>query len=151
VRSVSPEADIILIHDAARPFVSLELIDRVIGAVVETRAALPVLPVVDTVKRVEDGRVVETVARHGLGRAQTPQGFDADLIRTLHDRASRAGTIASDDVSLCEIEGHPVAAVEGDPWNLKITTPADLAVAEWLVDSGRIAVPGGPGESSGPL
>jgi 2-C-methyl-D-erythritol 4-phosphate cytidylyltransferase len=151
VRAASREAGIILIHDAARPFASHELIDRVIEAVVETKAALPVLPVVDTIKRVEGRSVVETVAREGLGGAQTPQGFDADLIRGLHDRASREETVASDDSGLAELEGHPVAAVEGDPWNLKITTPADLAMAEWLVDSGRMRVPGAPEGSRGPL
>ena len=151
VRAASREAGIILIHDAARPFASRELIDRVIAAVIERRAALPVLRLVDTIKRVEGLDVVETVAREGLRGAQTPQGFDADLIRGLHDRASREETVASDDVALCELEGHPVAAVEGDPWNLKITTPADLAMAEWLVDSGRMRVPGAPEEFRGGL
>jgi 2-C-methyl-D-erythritol 4-phosphate cytidylyltransferase len=149
IRAVSREARIILVHDAARPFASHELIDRVISAAIETRAALPVLPVVNTIKRVEARGVVETLPREGLGGAQTPQGFEAGLIRTLHDRASREGTAASDDAALCELEGHPVAVVEGDPWNLKITTPADLALAEWLVDSGRVRIPGVPGGAPG--
>lgn len=151
VRAASREAGTILIHDAARPFASHELIDRVISAVLETGAALPVLPLVDSIKRVEGRRVVESVAREGLGGAQTPQGFDAALIRGLHLRASQGNTVASDDAALCELEGHPVAAVEGDPWNMKITTPTDLSVAEWLVSSGRMRTPGAPEESRGPV
>jgi len=145
VRAVGPEARLILIHDAARPFVSRDLIGRVMGAAEATGAALPVLPVQDTVKRVRGGRVVETVDRRALGQAQTPQGFQAGLIRTLHAKALTEGTAASDDAALCELAGLPVEAVEGSPWNLKITTSADVALAEWLVDSGRIGAPGETG------
>lgn len=151
VRSASVESGLILIHDAARPFVSHEVIGRVIEAASRTGAALPILPVVDTIKRIEAGSVAETVRRQELGRAQTPQGFDATLIRGLHARASEAGSAVSDDAALCELESRPVAVVEGDPWNLKITTAADLALAEWLVDSGRMRVPADRESSSGPV
>lgn len=151
VAAAAAEAEIILIHDAARPFVSMAVLDRVLGAAVDVGAALPVLPVVDTTKRVVRGRVVETLERSGLGRAQTPQAFRADLIRELHAAAAEAGSTASDDVALCEAAGHPVAAVDGDPLNLKITTPADFAWAEWLVDSGKVAVPGSGSGSVGPV
>jgi len=151
VLSVGSGADFILIHDAARPFLTSGLTDRVLAAAAEVGAALPVVPVSDTIKRVEGRRVVETADRSRLGRAQTPQAFEAGLIRELHARAAEKGSDASDDVALCEAEGHPVAAVEGDPWNLKITTPADLALAEWLVASGRVAVPGSGIETGDPV
>ena len=151
VQLVDPGAELILIHDSARPFVSIDVIDRVVEAASQVGAALPVLPVVDTIKREEDGMIMETLERSGLGRAQTPQAFKAGLIRELHARASETGSTASDDAALCESEGHPVAAVAGDPWNLKITTPADLALAEWLVDSGRAIVPRPRSESGDPV
>jgi 2-C-methyl-D-erythritol 4-phosphate cytidylyltransferase len=149
VRSAEVDSAIILIHDAARPFVSHEVIDRVIEAASRTGAALPILPVVDTIKQTEAGQVLETVKRQGLGRAQTPQGFDSALIRGLHSRAAQAGKSVSDDAALCELEGHPVAVVQGDAWNLKITTAADLELAEWLLDSGRMSVPGAQSPSGG--
>lgn len=151
VLSVGSRADLILIHDAARPFLTTGLTDRVLAAASEVGAALPVLPVSDTIKRVESGRVVETPDRSRLGRAQTPQAFEAGLIRDLHTQAAEQGISASDDVALCELEGLPVAAVEGDPWNLKITTRADLALAEWLVASGRVSVPGSGIETGDPV
>lgn len=149
VIATSPEARIIMIHDAARPFVSRAVVDRVLAATVRTGAALPVVPVVDTIKRTGSGLVVETLDRSSLARAQTPQGFEASLIRALHGGAAGSDASAPDDVTLCELEGHPVAVVEGDPWNLKITTPADLALAEWLVGSGRVSPPLSGGSSSG--
>jgi 2-C-methyl-D-erythritol 4-phosphate cytidylyltransferase len=151
VLSVDSNADWILIHDAARPFLTSGVIDRVLAAASDVGAALPVLPVSDTIKRVEGGRVVDTPDRSRLGRAQTPQAFEAGLIRHLHAMAAEKGISASDDVALCESEGHPVAAVEGDPWNLKITTPADLALAEWLVTSGRVSVPRSGSETGDPF
>jgi 2-C-methyl-D-erythritol 4-phosphate cytidylyltransferase len=151
VLSADADVSLILIHDAARPFVSEALIDRVLEAASRTGAALPVLPVVDTIKRTEGGRIVETVERSGLGLAQTPQGFDSSLIRELHAEAARTSASASDDVALCEMEGHPIAVVEGDPWNLKITTAADLALAEWLVESGRIHIPGARSDPRDPV
>ncbi len=151
VMEVDAGAELILIHDAARPFVSAGVIDRVLEAAADVGAALPILPVVDTIKRAQGGRVTGTVERSGLGRAQTPQAFEAGLIRELHSRASEVGSPASDDVALCEAQGRPVATVEGDPWNLKITTPADLALAEWLVASGRVVLPPARSEAGGPV
>lgn len=143
IGSVPPGASIILIHDAARPFVSAALIDRVVSAAAGSGAALPVLPVVDTIKRTGAGRVLETLDREVLGRAQTPQGFEAGLIRRLHADAERAGRNASDDSALAEQAGIEVVPVAGEPGNLKITTAADMAFAEWLVDSGRVSATGG--------
>lgn len=141
VRAADADAALIVIHDAARPFISRAVIDRVLEAAVRTGAAVPVVPLVDTIKRTRAGRVVETVVRDGLGRAQTPQGFESALIRALHERAASEGVEASDDVALAEERGHPVEVVPGDPWNLKVTTAADLALAEWLIESGRVHPP----------
>lgn len=132
-------ADLILIHDAARPFVDSGLISRVISAAARTGAAIPVASVVDTIKRVRDDRVIETVDRSDLRRAQTPQGFAAGLIRDVHASAAASDAPASDDAALCEQAGYPVTVVAGDPWNLKITAPVDLALAEWLAVSGRVS------------
>ncbi len=144
VGSVSRGASIILVHDAARPFVTPALIDRVVSAAAGSGAALPVLPVADTIKRTGAGRVLETLERESLGRAQTPQGFEAGLIRRLHSDAQRAGWNVSDDSALAERAGIEVVPVAGEPGNLKITTAADMAFAEWLVDSGRVSAADGP-------
>ena len=138
-------ADSVLVHDGARPFPSAALISRVLASAVRG-PVVPVISIEDTVKRVDDrGRVVKTVSRSDLGRAQTPQGFPWDVLaRThalgdgdaweLHDAAAM-----TDDAMLCERLGIEVSTVEGDPSNLKITTPADLAVARWMVENGLIA------------
>jgi 2-C-methyl-D-erythritol 4-phosphate cytidylyltransferase len=150
VAAASAAAGLILIHDAARPFVTHALIDRVINAAARSGAAVPLIPLADTIKQLQGERVTGTVDRAGLGRAQTPQGFEAALIREVHDRASRSRATASDDVALCEAAGHTVLAVEGDPHNLKITTLEDLALAEWLVGSGRITPPATGRAAGGP-
>lgn len=149
VESVPEGAELILIHDAARPFVRRETIEAVLAAAAATGAALPTVPVSDTIKRVEEGRVVETIDRRVLARAQTPQGFSARLIREVHARARQEGSDASDDAYLCERSGHEVVCVAGDPGNLKITTAVDFALAEWLVDTGREAVPRGGAPAGG--
>lgn len=121
--------DTVLIHDAARPLVPGAVIDRVLDALADAPAAVPVLPVVDTLKRGADGVVSETVARDGLWRAQTPQGFRFAAILALH-RAAAAGAPATDDVALAERSGMTVALVEGAEDAMKITTGDDLARAE---------------------
>lgn len=137
----APEgADVLLVHDGVRPFAGPDLIDRVVEPAVSV-ATIPVLPIHDTIKRVDtDGRVVETVDRTRLRRAQTPQGFPAALLRALHAGRERAAAI-TDDALLCERAGATVTTVEGDPLNLKITGEDDLAYARWLVDGGVIGRP----------
>ncbi|MGI9418679.1 MAG: bifunctional 2-C-methyl-D-erythritol 4-phosphate cytidylyltransferase/2-C-methyl-D-erythritol 2,4-cyclodiphosphate synthase [Geminicoccaceae bacterium] len=120
--------DNVLIHDAARPLIKPEVIDRVIEALDHQEGALPVLPVADTLKRVEEGRVGETVDRRGLYRAQTPQGFRFDAILAAHRRFS--GQAMTDDAAVAEAAGLAVAVVEGDEGNIKVTTRDDLARAE---------------------
>ena len=127
------EVDIILVHDAARPLVEPSLIDAVIGAAAEYGAAVPVIPVAATVKRVDrEGFVAATVPRDDLRLAQTPQGFQAALLRRAF-AAAPADLPATDDAVLVEQLGVRVRAVEGSPRNIKITVPADLGLAESLL------------------
>jgi len=136
--AASPEAEWLLIHDAARPLVPAGLIAAVLGAARAHGAALPLLPVTDTVKRKDGARVGETLPRESLGLAQTPQAFRAALYREALEAADRDGVAATDDVALVERLGRPVAWVEGAPQNLKVTTADDLAYLEWLMARGGI-------------
>jgi 2-C-methyl-D-erythritol 4-phosphate cytidylyltransferase/2-C-methyl-D-erythritol 2,4-cyclodiphosphate synthase len=124
------DVDIILIHDAARPFVEAAIIDRVIAAVRQTGAALPAVPARDTLKRVPHGGtiVAETIPRDEVWLAQTPQGFTRPIIEAAVARGA-AGLEATDEAMLAERAGHPVAVVPGDARNMKITTPEDLMAA----------------------
>jgi 2-C-methyl-D-erythritol 4-phosphate cytidylyltransferase len=103
-------------------------------AAAETGAAIPLLPLVDTIKRVRGGRVAETLDRAELAAAQTPQGFRRALLVEAYDRAARDGVTVTDEAMAVERLGRPVAAVPGSARNLKITTPHDLAWAEQLLD-----------------
>jgi 2-C-methyl-D-erythritol 4-phosphate cytidylyltransferase / 2-C-methyl-D-erythritol 2,4-cyclodiphosphate synthase len=123
--------DRVLIHDGARPFPTRELVDRILDGLDRAVAAIPCLPLSDTVKRVEGGTIRETIDRSALWRAQTPQGFHFDPILAAH-RAS-VGRTLTDDAAVAEAAGLLPLMVEGGEDNLKITTPQDLAVAERLV------------------
>ena len=128
---VPDEALVVVVHDAARPLVDDALVERLLGPLGEGfDGAVPVLPVADTLKRIRDGAVVETVAREGLVAAQTPQAFLAPALRRAF---SQELGDATDCASLVERAGGRVAVVGGDLRLLKITTPADLALVEsWL-------------------
>lgn len=121
--------DIVLVHDAVRPFVSAEEISSVISAVQRFGAAATAIPVADTLRRVEGGLFGETVARDRLYRMQTPQGFRIDWLREALAEADEAGLDLTDDVALVQQMGRQVHLVEGNPRNFKITTPADWALA----------------------
>src|SRR5262245_52304109 len=120
--------DRVLVHDAARPFVTQDLIHRAVAA---TGAAIPALPLSDTIKAIADGRVVETLDRARLRSIQTPQAFDFDDLLVAHKKAAAADRQDfTDDAALMEWAGTPVAVFEGDPGNIKLTTPQDFARAE---------------------
>jgi 2-C-methyl-D-erythritol 4-phosphate cytidylyltransferase/2-C-methyl-D-erythritol 2,4-cyclodiphosphate synthase len=123
--------DRVLIHDGARPFPSQELVDRIIDGLDRSLAAIPCLPLSDTVKRVEGGTIRETIDRSALWRAQTPQGFHFDAILAAHRAAD--GHRLTDDAAVAEAAGLIPLVVEGSEDNLKITTSQDLAVAERMV------------------
>jgi 2-C-methyl-D-erythritol 4-phosphate cytidylyltransferase len=131
------DVDVILVHDAARPLVTDDVIERCIRAAAGGRAAIAAVPVVDTIKEVDaGGRIVATPDRRRLWAAQTPQAFPAAMLRSAHDRAAQEGVGATDDAALVARYGDEVIVVEGDPGNLKVTTPADIAVAEALIARG---------------
>ena len=123
----------VLGHDVARALVEVELIEAVLRAAEEHDAALPVLGLVDTVKRLRDDRVVETLDRDELGAAQTPQGFRLALLRRAYDRAYRDDVVLTDEAMAVERLGEPVIAVPGSARNRKLTTPEDLAWAETVL------------------
>jgi 2-C-methyl-D-erythritol 4-phosphate cytidylyltransferase/2-C-methyl-D-erythritol 2,4-cyclodiphosphate synthase len=124
----------VLIHDAARPFVTPELITRVIGSLDQHQGALPCLPVTDTLKWVAQGRVVGTAERDQLFRAQTPQGFKFDAILAAHRAAAKeTGREFTDDAGVAEWFGLDMALVEGSEDNRKLTTAADLKLADELL------------------
>jgi 2-C-methyl-D-erythritol 4-phosphate cytidylyltransferase len=127
---VAGDAEAILVHDAARPFASPELVDRLLAALDEHDGAIPAVPVTDTVKRVRDGVVAETLDRAELCTVQTPQAFRAAALRGAFAASPDAVRGATDCASLVEAAGFAVAAVAGDPGNVKITAPDDLARAE---------------------
>ena len=127
------EVNIVLVHDAARPFVSSAMVDRVIAEARGGRGAVAALPVVDTLKEVDDdGRVVRTIERTRLWRAQTPQGFPRDLIEQAHAQARAERVVATDDAALFERLGLPVVVVRGSERAMKITDEDDFARAEAL-------------------
>jgi 2-C-methyl-D-erythritol 4-phosphate cytidylyltransferase len=128
------DPDLILVHDAARPCVSRALVERVVAAAAEYGAAIPALPINETVKRVgADGVIIETVPRANLRAAQTPQGFRRGLLIEAYAHATTTGIIATDDSSLVEALGHDVRVVDGEPGNIKITLPEDFGRAEGLM------------------
>ena len=136
--AVPAEADVVLVHDAARPLATAEVFEAVIAAVLEEGAdgAVPGVPVHDTIKEVDDAHnVTATLDRRTLVAVQTPQGFRADVLRRAHERDM---TDATDDAALVEALGGRVRVVPGDPGNLKITTADDLRDAQH-----RLLIPGG--------
>lgn len=130
VVSSGSELDLVAVHDAVRPCFGRGVWERLIGAATETGAALPVLSPVDTVHRIRSARVAETIARETLGLAQTPQLFRPSILIAAFARAVSAGITATDEAGLVAAAGYPVAAVDGERGNVKITTPEDLAWAE---------------------
>jgi 2-C-methyl-D-erythritol 4-phosphate cytidylyltransferase len=126
-------AEIVAVHDGVRPFVSPEEIDRTVRAASAGGAAILVAPVTDTIKEVADGRITRTPERASLRRALTPQCFRYDLLRRAYEQALNEGIEATDDSALVERLGVIVIAVEGDPRNIKITRPEDIALAEILL------------------
>ncbi len=122
----------ILCHDAARPLASPELFQRTLEALEGWDGVVPVLRVVDTVKRVQDGTIEGTEPRERLALAQTPQAFRAAALRDAHERAAADGFEGSDDALLLERAGYRVRAIEGERTNLKITTADDVRLAEAL-------------------
>jgi 2-C-methyl-D-erythritol 4-phosphate cytidylyltransferase len=134
--SASPD-DIVLVHDAVRPFVTREIIQEVISAVTKYGAAIAGMPAMDTIKQVErtsEGALITaTIPRERVVMAQTPQGFRYGVLKKAFDEAIADGFLGTDEASLVERSGHNVAVVMGSPRNIKITTPADMELAEFFL------------------
>jgi len=143
LEALPPDAALVAVHDGARPLVTPALIERVVRAAARTGAAIPALPVGDTIKRARADLVTETLDRQRLHLVQTPQVFEVGLLRRAYQdlRSARAEATITDDAQLVEALGQPVQLVEGEASNIKITAPGDLALAEALLAAA---------ESSGP-
>jgi 2-C-methyl-D-erythritol 4-phosphate cytidylyltransferase len=132
--------DIVLVHDAVRPFIDANMLDQSIAAAQRHGAAIVGLPAVDTIKLVErtaDGAIISsTVPRERVVNAQTPQAFQFELLQKAFSSAAEIGFIGTDEASLVERLGHQVAVVMGSPRNIKITTPADMELAEFYLKNG---------------
>jgi 2-C-methyl-D-erythritol 4-phosphate cytidylyltransferase len=132
----SAQGEVVVVHDAARPFATAEMFEECLRAAERAGGAIAAVPLADTLKRVDDQRVITaTVPRAGLWQAQTPQAFRRSLLISAHERAVKDRTVATDDADLVERIGSRVEIVESTGLNLKITTAADLELAEAVVNS----------------
>ena len=133
--------DIVLVHDAVRPLIDPATIERTIEAVIRHGAAIVGVPAIDTIKQVErtaEGAIIgTTIPRERIVLAQTPQGFRCDLLRRIFREAEADGFLGTDEASLAERAGVPVAVVLGSPRNFKITQPGDLELAEFYLQQGN--------------
>ena len=137
-QELDPEAwDLVLVHDGVRPLAGPELIRRVIAAAALSGAAIPVIPVEDTLKEVAQDVVRATLDRAGIFRSQTPQGFRYGMLERALGEAEKAGFSGTDEAALVERLGLEVSAVPGEHSNIKITTPEDIRIAEAYLDENR--------------
>jgi 2-C-methyl-D-erythritol 4-phosphate cytidylyltransferase len=142
---LKPEVEFVAVHDAVRPCLNDELIEAVFARAEKTGAAMLAMPVSDTVKRVDaQQQVKETLPRQGLWLAQTPQVFRKDWLAEAYADRGKLGKEITDDAQLVEAAGHPVTVVEGSSTNVKITTRADLYLAEAVLKSRPKPKPSGP-------
>lgn len=136
--AVAEDIEIVLVHDAVRPFITTRMVEEVVSAARASGAAIIALPMRDTVKQVGSDRViVRTVDRHSLWLAQTPQAFRRDWLSEAHQKAHLEGVQATDDAFLIEWFGRPVSVVEGSGENIKVTRPEDLTIGEAIWTSRR--------------
>jgi 2-C-methyl-D-erythritol 4-phosphate cytidylyltransferase len=152
LRALPPDLGYVAVHDATRPLVGPGAVDRMLELLLETGAAgvVPGVPVVDTIRRVDPAqRSTGLVDRDQLRAMQTPQLFAREVLERAHRLAQRDGVEAIDEAALVELAGHGVQVVPGDPENLKVSTPLDLALAETLL-ARRHPVPRAPDGPDGP-
>ncbi len=132
-----PETDVVVVHDAVRPFIALDLIRQVVDAARKDGAVILGIPSVDTVKKVERQMILGTIPRERIVLAQTPQAFRYPLLRQAFDRALAEGYNGTDESSLVEHEGHTVTVLMGSDRNIKITKPSDLPLARLYIAQER--------------
>ncbi len=139
LEGINDDTDVVLVHDAVRPFLTEDMVEQVIARAAQHGAAVVAIPMRDTVKQAgADGLIESTVDRHGLWLAQTPQAFRLPLLREAHRKALLEGLHATDDAQLVERLGHRVALVEGSGQNIKITQPEDLALGEAILAARKV-------------
>lgn len=143
VKTLENDTDIVLVHDAARPFVDHKHIYSLVKAAEQYGAAILAVPVKDTVKRADGNKVTETFERSSLWSVQTPQGFRVGELRQAHERALEERFLGTDDASLVERLGLDVMIVEGNYDNIKLTTPEDLFFAETIIQKRKGLTPFG--------
>ncbi len=137
---VGAETEVVVVHDAVRPFVTEQMVTEVVEAAKANGAAIIALPMRDTVKQVRRDRVIErTVDRRPLWLAQTPQAFRADWLKEAHAKAQIEGVEATDDAYLLEWAGRPVSVIEGSGENIKVTRPEDMIIGEAIFASRQVA------------
>lgn len=129
----APDDSVVLIHDGGRPLVTPELVENVIQEVINSGAAIAVVPVKDTIKEVTDNVVKRTIPRDVLVSVQTPQGFTKEILQKAYENAKDKNIIATDESMLVEVAGISVSTVLGSYENLKVTTPEDLIFAESII------------------
>jgi len=135
IRALPADTGVVAVHDGVRPFVTPELIDKSVREAASHGACIVAIPVKDTIKRVDsEGRVIETVERAGLWRAQTPQTFKADILKRAFDKAAGDDFYGTDEASLVERLGTEIFVLIGDERNIKITTQEDLKIAESFLE-----------------
>ena len=137
LRQLGEDIGIVVVHDAVRPFVSLDEIEQVIAEADRSGAAILAIPVTDTVKEVQRDSVKSTLRREHLVLAQTPQAFRTEVLQEAFASARKDGYYATDEASLVERGGHPVSVVRGSERNIKITRPSDLSLARFLLEEER--------------
>ncbi len=138
---VSARAELVAVHDAVRPFVPVDVVQALISTARRRGAAVPVIPLSDTVKRIDGDEIIETPRRAGLMRVQTPQVFRSDLLIEAYEYRMATGSLSeyiTDDAQLVEGLSQPVASVLGHPHNRKLTTRGDLELAELLLRAGVV-------------
>ncbi|WP_079504293.1 2-C-methyl-D-erythritol 4-phosphate cytidylyltransferase [Mesobacillus jeotgali] len=131
--AVSSVNGVVLVHDAARPFIKIETIRKLVDAANKDGGAIVAVPVKDTIKKAANNQVAETVERSSLWAVQTPQAFRVSVLLEAHNKAARERFIGTDESSLVERIPHPVSIIEGDYDNIKLTTPEDLYFAEAIL------------------
>ena len=139
LRVMEGRCDMVMVHDGVRPFVSPGILERLMAAMRDYQAVVTGVPARDTIKRV-DGRgvVLDTLDREALFHIQTPQGFRYDIIKEAYEGAVKEGMEGTDDAYFVERMGIQVKVVEGSPLNIKITTPEDIALANWILQARKI-------------
>ena len=138
LKNCPSNTDFVLIHDGVRPFVSEKEITELLKIVAKTNAVIPVGKVKDTIKKVSENKILETVSRENLAKAFTPQVFRFSLILSLHQKAAKDGLLFTDDAAILEYYGYEVTAFFSNSFNLKITEPLDMKIAEMILKNRKL-------------